>query len=284
MPFFNRTDTYKQSKAIFAFSSPIEYTTSTYLTKEFISPDKNSKYEIAEGSFIASVGSKYRVLPRANVIEAAIATNSDTFKLSTPKVFVPGDILYVALPYTTITCVNTNAATITIDGRTITSTPTGAADAAEAAAIHADNVNSDPIFSLSIKAVAADDVIWFLVKDGKSAITITPGGAGTPGLGSTAASSTFNGTSIGTVARYDAINNNIVLTANAAVAVPVGIPVGAQFDKILGILDIGVDLTIYRPSVDYAVATEGYVYKNALPYYDESIHTWLPKIIVQEKF
>lgn len=95
---------------------------------------------------------------------------------------------------------------------------------------------------------------------------------------------TKNITPIGTVARVLPDEDKLELVANAAIAVPAGLTVGATYGFIRGMLETSIELRAEFPSDNQGLVTGGSVYQLRIPYWDAEILRQLPKLTVREKF
>lgn len=277
MGFFTRQNPVEHDKPIFAFTEGIRTPHSATITGEFISPNKEGNKSFPAGMFIAAIGDKRRLLPRSKVTVAP-TTGSPRFKVAYPYNFIAGDQLYVVEPYIALTVSGTGMAGILFNERLVQVTPIGAGTATEAA-IQLASLFSQTILNQYFRFLADGTTLYVFAKDGISLYSIT--GSGTLSAGGDL---TVNTTAIGTVSFVDNKTEEVVLSANAAIAVPIGFNIGIKVDYIIGILPTSGNLTNMRPSMDVGVADEGKLWLGALPYYDGDIERQVPRLVAKMKW
>lgn len=287
MAHFTRTREYSNSGINDVLHVPHGYRTarSAQIDRKWISANKQNQFELPAGMFIASAkdsqgNSIFRPLPHAKVSVAA-TTGSARFKVEMPYMFVPGDVLYVIAPTASITVASTALGTLTANGQTFTYTPTGASNVTEAATKWVEYLNST-VLAKSYNFTSSGAVInVFETNLGKTS-NLTPTG----GLGTTAATTALNTTAIGTIAQIDNVTEEIVLTANSSVALPVGHCIGVRVDDVYGFYVHSIVFTEYSGSpIDIAVGHQGQLKKSRLPYWADYIkYTYLPMVDAQDKY
>lgn len=287
MAHFTRTREYSNSGINDVLHVPHGYRTarSAQIDRKWVSANKQNLFELPAGMFIAKAKdtdgtSIFRPLPHARVSVAA-TTSSNRFKVEMPYMFVPGDVLYVIAPTASITVSSTALGTLTASGQTFTYTPTGAANATEAAIKWAEYL-SNTMLAKDYTFVAAGTALNIFENNLNKTSTLTPTG----GLGTTAATTTKNTTAIGTIARIDNVTEEVVLNANSAIALPVGYLIGVMVDDIYGFYVHSITFTDYSGSpIDIAVGHQGQLKKSRLPYWAEYIkQTYLPIVDAQDKY
>lgn len=283
MSYFNRYRQYDSEEVIFHVPHGIRTPRSAKLYKKHISINKNSNFELPPGMFIAMTkdtdGSTiFRPLPHAKVTVAA-TTSSNRFKVKMPYMFVPGDVLNVIAPTASITVASTAIGTLTASGQTLSYTPTGAANATEAATKWVEYLNSS-VLKVDYTFLAAGTTIHIFENDLTKTSTLTPTG----GLGTTDATTAKVTTTIGTIARIDNSTEEVVLNANAAIALPVGYPVGVQVDNIYGVYGHAIVFNDYRDNIDIAVVHKACLKLSLLPFWSNYIKTYLPEVEAQDKY
>lgn len=283
MSYFNRYRQYESEGQVFHVPHGIRTTRSAKLLKKFVSINKMSNFELPAGMFIARTkdtngDTVFRPLPHATVTTAS-TTSSPRFKVKMPYSLVAGDVLNIIEPYATITVASTALGTLTAAGQTYTYTPTGASTAAEAATKWVEYLNNTALANV-YRFVANAEIITVFENDLNKTSTLTPTG----GLGTTAATTALNTTEIGTVASIDPETEEVVLAANAAVAVPVGYSVGAKVDDIYGLYGHAIVFNDYRQNMDIAVVDEGKLKLSVLPFWSNYIKNYLPRVEARDKY
>lgn len=277
MAFFKRYRTYESEGDIFQVPHGTRTTKSAMVTNAYISTDKEGLKQLPAGIFIAKVfdsngNTIFRPLPHATVTVAS-STSSPRFKVAMPYVLYSGDQLFITDSYTTLTVGSTAIGTLTYAGQTVSYTPTGAANVTEAATKWASYLNTTSL-SRTFRFLSSADKLYVLTNDGFSALQVTPTG----GLGTTAVTTAVNSTAIGTVQSIDTTTEEVVLTANAAVVVPVGFNVGAKVNEIYGLYSHSLVFTDYRSEIDCAIVDEAKLKKARLPFWAEYIRLDCPRL------
>lgn len=287
MAHFTRTREYLNSGINDILHVPHGYRTarSAQIERKWVSANKQGLFELPAGMFIAKMRDSngdlvFRPLPHARVSVAA-TTGSARFKVEMPYMFVPGDVLYIIAPTASITVASTALGTLTANGQTYTYTPTGASTATEAAVKWADYLNSTALAN-DYTFVAAGTSLHIFEANLNKTSTLTPTG----GLGTTVATTAYNTTAIGTIASIDSSTEEIVLTANAAVALPVGFSIGTKVDDIYGFYVHSIAFgTFSDGTLDIAVGHQGQLKKSRLPYWASYIKTtYLPQVDAQDRY
>jgi hypothetical protein len=292
--YFQRTKTYGADKSLFASSSNIQKPRAELLELTYLSKNADSDYVVPSGSFIAELytSSNVRVvrpLPRA-VLTSAASTGAATFTTNYSYFFVPGDVLYVALARAIFTVATTGAGSLTYNNTVVSYTPTGAATTGEATTMSASFYNNSILGRFFyFVADATNSKLYVFDKTAIGGNDITGDATvlqGTVGGAGAAQTTLVNTTALGTVSTV-ATNGTVTLTANSAIAVPVGVSIGVKISDIIGMTTATCTLSTDRPSTYQGLCVEGNVYKGGLVYYDVSIGNdslYLPKLIIKEKF
>jgi hypothetical protein len=287
MAHFTRTREYSNSGINDVLHVPHGYRTarSAQIERKWVSTNKQGLNELPAGMFIAKTkdsngNSTFRPLPHAKVTVAA-TTASPRFKVEMPYMFVPGDVLYIVAPTASITVASTALGTLTYNSQVYSYTPTGASTPAEAATKWAEYLNSTALANDFTFVADAANLHIFEANLNKTS-TLTPTG----GLGTTAATTAPNTTAIGTIASIDSTTEEIVLSANAAVALPVGFCIGARVDDIYGFYVHSIVFGAFSDgTLDIAVGHQGQLKKSRLPYWSNYIKTtYLPHVDAQDRY
>lgn len=245
--------------------------------------DADGRKSFDPGQWIAESGNYGRILPRSKN-QAALTTASTVVTVSNAQAFVVGDVLHIVPPSAQITIALVWAAAdtldVTIQGYTYTFTAAGADTDAIAAGVAA-GINADPVLKDLVVALSAGSDIHIYAKamDGLYTIATTANTAGT-GTGAVLDSAT-NLVPLRTIGTIDAggvdvVNNQLTLASTAAVAVPVGMPIGTN-DTVLGLFLRALDLI--EGSLEIGVYKSASIKQAALAYYDETLVNQFPEII-----
>lgn len=284
MSYFTRYRQYESEGQVFHVPHGIRTTRSAKIYKKYVSINKSSNFELPPGMFIARAKDAngdvvFRPLPQATVTTAS-TTSSTRFKVKMPYMFVAGDVLKVIEPYGTLTVASTALGTLTTAGGQVYSyTPTGASTAAEAATKWVDYLNNTALAN-EYRFVANGAIITAFENNLNRTSTLTPTG----GLGTTALTTALDTTTVGTVASIDPDTEEVVLAANAAVAVPVGYVVGVQVDDIYGIYSKAIVFNDFRDNMEIAVADECKLKLSVLPFWANYIRNYLPRVEARDKY
>ncbi len=245
------------------------------------------------GVFAAAVpgSTKYRALPRTK-LRVASATNSPTLQVAkhTAQLFVAGDTLTACVPFAQITFAAAYLAgetvTISLKGRTFTyvvPTPAPANNDLLVADIATKLAKS--ALNGVVDAVASAGGLLFLISSIDEATAFTVAETSTAGTALPASGNLAYGGAVGTVQSVtynpDTDAHSITLTANAALALPVGMPVGdlRYSPANLGMMtpNTGLDL-LWDENTYVACFTSATVYGPRLPYWDGQLKTLFPEI------
>ncbi len=289
MAFFTRQFTYTQDKPILAFPHDASFPKSAQILKDDVQPGANGKRSLPAGYFVARVlegapaVERFRPLPRIQA-SADILTSSPNIEADMPWVVKNGDELFVLEPYVSAQVTAGVAATsVTYESRVYSFTPPGGTAQDNAIAI-ADFFNSQIHLKDVFRFVANDDDVWIFSADAVSEIDLDLS------AGEWAATGVVNlvldNTAVGTVSFVDAANNDeVVLQANAATALPAGVNLTTRTVlEVYGLAIHSIDFTDFKENYDIALLDEGQVYLGALPYYDDGIKRALPEIKAQLKW
>lgn len=283
MATFTRYNPFKQDKQILRSPALVQQDRSAQLVTDYVSRDTEGDRTILAGSFVArTYAGAFRVLPRVKVA-TAVATGQNLIEDCVySNVFVPGDVLTIQGTYALFDVAATTAGTLTYNGRTVSVTPTGAGTNGEAAVLFAEGFTNSFLGNTFYFVADEDNAqLYVFSKDGISVDSITGDGVklqGTVGLVGDPQVLAYNDTAIGTVSYVSETNGDIVLVANAAIAVPVGVPIGVTIQQVYGLLNNSYVLSVERPNYDVGLITRAKVILSGLPYYDDTIKTDLPEI------
>lgn len=254
------------------------FTKSATIRKTDISPDSLGQYKLPSGFFIARMGTTYRPMPQMR-LTTATTTSSPRFKVSCPYIFKAGDVLNILKPYTVLTVSGTGAGSLALNGRVVSYNPVGAANATEAATLSAKYYN-DSVLGNYLDFIAAADKLWVFAKDGFTLYTVTPTGT----LGSSGVTLALNTTAIGTVMSVDASTDEVVLTSNAAVAVPVGVSIGVVVDEVYGIHIGSVTFKQFEDRRDIPVCSAVQLRLPQMPFWDDYVKRDVPNLEARTKW
>jgi len=273
---FARYGTTNSEKAIITYPRNVRVPYHVPLSGKYISPNKEGRRSAVEGHFVSKKNGEHRLLPRAKVV-ALPAGNR--LKVSSPYIFVPGDVLMILNPTTTLTITGVGQAGVMINNQTFTYTPVGAANATEAGTMIAKYFNSLPSLNQNLEFVAEGTSLYVYSPIGKEVVTVTPSGT----LGTTAVTTVPITAPIGTIQAIDIETEEFILAAPVSGTLPVGSVIGVPQDEVLGIYPHSVDFTaggILGQNV--GIVEEAKVYKLHLPHYDTSLMFECPNIEARE--
>jgi len=283
MAAFTREYPFVQDKQILRSVVGVEQSRSAQLTSSMISRDTEGKRIVKAGSFVAKkFDGTFRVLPRVKVATAVSTGSPNIVGTIYPQVFVSGDVLTIQGTYAVFDVTATTAGSLEFNGRVVSVTPTGAGTTGAATTLFAE-LFADTFLGNSFYFIAdaTNSALYVFAKDGKSLYTLTADGTQLQGRGTNPddpVTLAYNDTSIGTVSYVDETTGTIVLTANAAIAVPTGVPIGVNVQEVYGLLNNSYALTTERPNYDVGLIHKAQVFLSGLPYYDSTIATDLPRI------
>jgi hypothetical protein len=249
--------------------------------------DAEGRKTVKAGRFLAAaLDGSARILPRETVATLT-DTGSPNIVVGDPTVFAIGDVIKVVEPWSALTLSGTVAAsdtvTVTVGGYSVVSTAV-TTSLTDLAVLVAANLNSDPAVGQMVTAIAVGAVVHVF---GENGLTVYGTSVAETGAGLTASFSSaalVDGPTLGTVGSIVAATNTIVLTGNAAAAVPVGTHIGVDVSEIYGLLPESYDLTD-RASINFACyVTASGVRENFLPYIDGDIKRRFPKMVFATKF
>lgn len=280
MAYFKHTDVYNLDNYVLAVSEGACYDEAANLHATFVSPDAKGRRTVAPGTFIVECfDDNGNVVDRAwpaSYVNTALTTGTNLVDAATPYVFIPGDVLLIQEPYVTATVSATTVGSFTYKGRVYSYTPVGAADPGEAAVQHAAYFNKTAL-ARDFKFVADETnaVVYVAAADGVTALSITAGGA----LGAGALNLAVNNTAVGTVLAFEVGTGKLILTANAAVAVPAGLSVGVSINRVKGLHShpMHIELTDI-PEKQIGILNKGRVKASALKYWNGQVGIDLPQI------
>lgn len=272
-----------QDKAVLRSTSLIQTDRSAQITRAMLSRNTDGNYIVIAGSFVARLYDQtFRILPRVKVVDP-VSTGSNLIENTVyPQTFLPGDVLTIQGAHAVFDVSGTTVGSLTYKNRVVQVTPTGAGTNGEAAvlfaSLYADTFLGNTFFFVADEPNAQ---LYVFAKDGCSSLDVTGDGTilqGTVGGVGVAQTTVFNDTAIGTVSIVQESDGAILLTANAGIDVPAGIPIGVTVDEVYGLLCNSYALTDERPNYDVGLVTRAKVFIQALPYWDTSINLDLPEI------
>lgn len=283
MAAFTRFNPFVQDKQILRSVVGVEQSRSAQITSAMMSRDTNGERTVLAGSFVAKkYDGTFRILPRVKTATAVADNQTLIEDCVYPHVFVPGDVLTIQGAYVTFDVAGTTAGTLAYLGRVVSVTPTGAGTTGAATTLFASGFADTFLGNyFDFVADATNSVLYVFAKNGKAGDILTADGTVLQGGGTNPddpVTLAYNDTSIGTVSYVSETNGDIVLTANAAFAVPVGIPIGVTVDEVYGLLLNSYLLSPERPNYDVGLVHKAQVFLSGLPYYDSTIATDLPSI------
>lgn len=285
---FLKITSYGGDKAILFGSTNMSTPNSVSISATDVLANYKSEKYVPEGMFIADVAGTIRTLPRTKT-KLATATNSRLVSLKAPCFnFKVGDVLKVIGGYAEIlisgTVATGNVITVRTNNASYSVTIGGTQTAAAAAAL----VAGLTIPGVTLAQVGSTGkVALFSIDSYKLDVSAT----GEIGISVATTEAGYFGdmvTPLGTIESIAAPNANdervVTLVANATAVVPVGVSVGVDTNKVLGVFPNSLDLT-ETPVLHIApyLMADG-VYENNLPYVDGSIKRALPRLNIQKKF
>jgi hypothetical protein len=286
MAAFTRELPFIQDKQILRSVVGVEQNRSAQLTTSMISRDTEGKRIVKAGSFVAKkANGTFRILPRVKVA-TYVSTGSPLIQgTAYPYVFVAGDVLTVQGTFATFDVAGLTAGTLEYKGRTVSVTPTGAGNTGAATTLFASGFAATFLGNFFyFVADVTNSILYVFSKSGNLVEDITGDGTilqGTVGDATDPQTLAYKDTTIGTVSYVDEATGNIVLTGNAAFAVPTGVPIGVTIQEVYGLLNNSYALTTERPNYDVGLISKAQVFLSGLPYYDDTIKTDLPDIDVR---
>ncbi len=227
-----------------------------------------------------------RFLPRAKVANTAVTTGSPTVEVGTDlaSVFLPGDVIYAVGNYSVLTITSVAVGqTVVLDigdyADVLIATSTTAVNADFAVEV-ADAINSNLPLSRILKAVATGDTVYLYSPDAVTTTSVAVDGTSTATASLSAANLLPNNTALGTIQSIDGVAGTLTLAANSAIAVPVGVPVGAKYKQLLGLVLHARDFTEMNQQNLAILSVSSGVKEGFIPYVDSEIKKALPKILV----
>jgi len=271
-----------------AFSDGVENVHSLTLLGSTIQPDSTGRRSLPAHMVVARYGDLYRFLKRGHLM-VPTSTASPNITLSLPvNVYNVGDILKLVEPSAPITFAGTWAPeeTISVTLAGILHTfPAGDTVLANIAANAATAINTHPMLSSLVKAIAAGAAVILFAKDGISTHALTVTEAAAAGTATASGSSLLpNNTPIGVIQSVNVASGVVTLTANATVALPAGANIGVPEDEMLGVYEQSIDMTNReRRVISPCNGCHGY-YQQSLPHFDEDIRRKLDRMYFAFKF
>jgi len=246
---------------------------------------------VAPGVFAGTIvgSSKGRPLPRTRLIEDFAASSALKVEPRTLRLFVPGDVLTIVAPYVRLNLVGTwangDTATVTVSGQVLTYTVAGFTTLAAVATAIAAAINADYRLG-TVRATAEGVYVHLYAVNMESAFSIAAS-ENTAGNGTLTVEGSVTmaqrGVAIGTISAVDPLSNPgfLVLSANSAVRLPVGMPIGVASSSPvdLGMLSPQWPLDLlWRANQYYGLYTSAVVIRERLPYWDGQLSRLFPEI------
>jgi hypothetical protein len=247
---------------------------------------------VPPGVFAAAIpgSTKFRPLPRTKLAAASVTSSPTlTVKKHTAQLFVPGDTLSIPVPFAQITFaaawVAGETLTITVGGRTfnyVVPSPAPVDNTALVADVAAKLAKS--AINGLVEAFASGSVLTLAsLIDQTSPFTVAE--TSTAGTALPASGNLAQGGAIGTVLSVtynpDTDVHTLTLAANAAIALPIGCPIGdVRYSPVgLGIMtpNTAIDL-FWEENTMAACFTSCTVYRARLPYWDGQLAALFPEI------
>ena len=282
-----KTETYQSGTDIW-LEPPRGFQAAT-IDETFIQSDVNNNQLLPSGAALAGVhGSDfYRWLPRAHV-DTEVSTSDTVVGLDNAQPFVAGDTLAIIAPSAQInlalTWANSDTADITVDGQTVTHTVSGFTSLTALAVAIADQINADPTLSRKVKALPEAQRIHLYALDFLSTYPIVvsevTAGTGTIDVEDSPTNLQPN-RSIGAVSIVSAASTtqSITLTANSALRLPIGMPIGdPAYKPFQGLNNSEHDLEEGTGSI--STVTEGATFASRMPYWDGQLASLFRRITV----
>lgn len=238
---------------------------------------------LRSGDVIADIGNGYgRPLPRARTA-AALTTSQNTVTTANARFFIPGDVLTIPTPSARITLGGTwaqnDTATVTVAGQSAVATAGASPTPTTVAAALATAVNNGAV-GLLVQAIADGTDVWLFAKSDRAhTVAVSRTGSGTIALAGSA-TALASGLAIGTIAANGVnVNTNVVtLTGNATNPLPNGAPIGVSGANVAGIVLTPIIFSVM--SNDVACYVGATVWETRMPYWDGSLKSALPEIVL----
>lgn len=273
---FARYGSINSEKAVIAYPWNIRVPYHVPISNMHISKNKEGRNALPAGMFISKKNGVHRFLPRSRTV-APVSGNR--LKVSNPYCFIPGDVLEITNPMSTLVVSGVGEASITYNNQTFKYTPAGAANATEAAGMLAKYFNNISNLNSDLEVVASGASLYFYSPIGRPLVTFKPGGT----LGTTETTTALVTTPVGTIQAIDAITEEFILASAAVGTLPVGSILGVTQDEILGMYPHAVDFTAGGiTGQNIGVVEEAKLYKLALPHYDNSLIHACPNLHARE--
>ena len=274
--YYNQQQPFIQDKAILR-SVDFDSITSVHIEAANVGMNSAGVKAVPAGLFLAKVGGVNRYLPR-NKVTSAVATSSPNVVVNHPELFKVGDELHAYERLATLTLGGTIVAGdkvyISYLGQTVVYELATTTVATEAAAI-ADALASSPLADYFRFAYGSAGVInvYTTLADNDAMTVEIQSTAGTLVLAAFADQGI-----VGTISSIDYANKTLVLSANATVALDTGAIVSVPTEMIYGLNIHSNDYT-YKSTLHLnAITGARGVYKQSLPYLDNSIRALFPKM------
>ena len=244
------------------------------------------------GTFVGENSSGvHRPLPRTRMT-VANAADSAVLNITglTSNIFVATDVVKVIAPSAQInlalTWADADTLTITVAGNDFVHTVSGFTDLEALAVAAAADLNNSRLVGSLVRALAEGDQIHLYALDMLTphSLAVTAGTAGNgtaaiEGGGSALAPERTVGT-ISAVNTTAADLNTLTLGANAAIRLPVDMPIGvSEWQPVLGLVcPQGPPNPEWDSNTDYGVYDQGNYWRDRLPYWDGELSQVAPKI------
>ena len=275
MVFTRHNESFERNTLPIAYADGMSTPYSLTVKKDRVKPDKNNKYTLPGGLWVAQMADgAYGFLARANIKEKVSATQ---FKIDPYQLFKEGDVLTVVEPTLTVTVSAASVSQtliLTVSGVSATLTFEGwyGTTTTDAATEFAEKINKSGVMKNLVTAKSEAAVIHLYAGDGTTLHTVTTGGTGTYAVsdsGTMVASKPF-----GTVLSFDPDNPTLMnLSGSATTAVPIDGHIGVPGQAVMGIHCHATDWEHCDQQILSVLNKAHGLYKWAIPYCDRQIET-----------
>jgi len=278
--------------------SPRIVTLDPNFVSQAVGADGVAQKLFAPGYFAGSIpgSNKARILPRTRTT-AAVVTTAATMTVFDPQIFIPTDIITTISasgaitigPATGVTWVAGDIATAVVAGVSVSYT-VQASDVAGTTPQTAQAIATKLLAAIvgdyrlvsRVRGQALAGIISLFSRDLTTLHTLTVSKTGVNGtITASGATFTAGGTLVGTVSAINVDTSIITLTANAAIAVNPGVPVGVVTSSPanLGMIQPTQPIDLLRDlSTDVGLFTSASVYGARMPYWDAQLANLFPEI------
>ena len=265
-----------QDKAILR-SAEYDSVTSVVIDATYVGLNSTNVKAVPAGLFLAQVNGVNRYLPR-DYTTSAVTTSQNTIPVKMPELFLAGDEILAQERLATLTLGGTLVAAdviyVTYQGQSVRYVLTSGTAATEATGLASALKASGLADYFRFEDAGSGVVNIYTTLNGNAELDVqivsTSGTAVVSAFGERAV--------VGTVSVVDNENSRLTLTANAAVALDMGAIVGPAVEKIHGLNIHSQDYTYKGAFHLNAITGAKGVYKNALPYVDNSLMELFPKL------